>query len=91
MNNSKKKIINLYYKMSINKKDFENFLKLEGVKLKISEKVFNEALTILKKKIKNINNSENDNKNNNNKKLKYIENGSKYSNLSKKKINYFEK
>lgn len=90
MNNSKKKIIILYYKMSINKKDFENFLKSEGVKLKISEKVFNEALTILKKKMKNINNLEKDNKKNDNK-LKYIENGSKYSNLSKKKINYFEK
>ena len=90
MNNSKKKIIILYYKMSINKKDFENFLKSEGVKLKISEKVFNDALTILKKKMKNINNLEKDNKKNDNK-LKYIENGSKYSNLSKKKINYFEK
>lgn len=91
MNNSKKKIINLYYKMSINKKDFENFLKSEGVKLKISEKVFNEALTILKQKMKNINNLEKDNKKNNYNKLKYIENGSKYSNLNKKKINYFEK
>jgi len=79
--------------MSINKKDFENFLKSEGVKLKISEKVFNEALTILKKKMKTINNLENDNNNKNdnkNNKLKYIENGSKY-NLNRKKINYFEK
>ena len=40
--------------------------------------------------MKNINNLEKDNKKNDNK-LKYIENGSKYSNLSKKKINYFEK